>query len=317
MFIGHEQLVEDFKKLAERNELSHGYLFFGPPRVGKRMFAVRLANLLETGVFDPSSLISDGEIREGRPNILSDELLIEPDENQATRGERLVPSKVEGSRTTRGEHSRTIGIDQIRGLKNFLWQKPIFSTRRTAIVNDAESLTDEAQNALLKIAEEPPASSLLVLVAADSEKLRPTLSSRLQKIYFSPIPSSQIEQWLTEKIAATKEEARFLAESSFGQPGLAWRMAKDEKFRSLRQSADALLRSGFWERRTMIKALLEKDDFNLTGFLEVLLMHIAEIVRAEGKHFARWHKIIELRRQADYFNLNPRLQLENLLNANE
>src|SRR3989344_3144106 len=107
MLIGHEKLVEDFKGLAERNELSHGYILFGPARVGKKLFALCFANFLETGDFEES-------------NMLRDSLLLEPNE--------------EG----------IIGIDEIRRIRNFLWQKPVVSKKRKVVINDVEAMTVEA-----------------------------------------------------------------------------------------------------------------------------------------------------------------------------
>ncbi|MBI4086003.1 MAG: hypothetical protein HY433_02020 [Candidatus Liptonbacteria bacterium] len=276
MLIGHEQLVEDFKGLAERNELSHGYLFCGPARAGKKLFALSFANFLETGDFEES-------------NMLRDSLLLEPNE--------------EG----------TVGIDEIRRIRNFLWQKPVVSKKRTVVINDVEAMTVEAQNALLKVAEEPPESSLLILVARDPEKLLPTLQSRLQKIYFSPVHSALIENWLKEKFGKG-QEAGAIAKLSSGQPGLAWKMLFDGRFREMRKSGEAFLKSGFWARREMIKTLIEPDDFNLSEFLEILLMILSNKEIPAKINLKLWHKILDLRRNTDHLNLNPRLQLENLLN---
>lgn len=331
MLIGHEQLVEDFKRLAERKELSHGYIFSGPARVGKKLFALCFANFLETGDFDSPSQVLPGKILEGKEGseakallppkqkILRDAFLLEPDEN------------------------KTIGIDEIRRIRNFLWQKPIASRKRTVIINDAEALTGEAQNAFLKIAEEPPESALLILVVRDSEKLWPTLRSRLQKIYFSSVPPPLIKNWLEEKFHGDRQQFQSAVKLSSGQPGLAWKMLFDERFRALQKSGENFLKSGFWERREIIKTLLEKDDFNLSEFLEVLLMLLsfdklpfeglsqAPQGQSNGRMVSRvepsqketpattnsklWHRILDLRRNADYLNLNPRLQLENLLNG--
>ncbi len=78
----------------------------------------------------------------------------------------------------------TIGIDIIRSLKYFLWQKPADSKLRTVIIKEAENLTNQAQNAALKIVEEPPESALIIFIAKNIENLLPTLTSRLQKIHF-------------------------------------------------------------------------------------------------------------------------------------
>jgi hypothetical protein len=80
---------------------------------------------------------------------------------------------------------KTIGIDQARTVKNFLWQKPIQSSKKMVVIEDAECLTVEAQNAILKIVEEPPAHALIVLLVKSHELLLPTVVSRFQKIYLS------------------------------------------------------------------------------------------------------------------------------------
>src|ERR1700733_12334468 len=132
MLIGHKGIIGDMKKLAEKGQLSHGYIFYGPSMVGKRMIAVGLAKFLETGEFDS---LKEHEVLQDYTVITS------PNKN-------------------------SIGIDAVREIRHFLWQKPVASLKRTLIIDEAELLTTEAQNALLKIAEEPPASSLLILVAS-------------------------------------------------------------------------------------------------------------------------------------------------------
>lgn len=141
----------DFKRLAENNQLSHAYLFFGEEKEGqdeKFILAKSLANFLENGIFE-------------EPNdLLKETLLIHPNEKGV------------------------IGIDDIRNLRYFLWQKPANSPRRLAIVNGVSGLTPEAQNAALKIVEEPPEDGLIIFIAKTTDDLLPTLTSRTQKIYF-------------------------------------------------------------------------------------------------------------------------------------
>ena len=145
------QLVDNFKRLATENNLSHAYLFFGGDKRNKErksLFAESLANFLENGVFEASV------------RLLKETLIISPDEKG------------------------TVGIESIRTLKYFLWQKPINSSRRTAIIKEAQALTPEAQNAALKIVEEPPESALIIFIADSEDSLFPALNSRFQKIYF-------------------------------------------------------------------------------------------------------------------------------------
>ena len=275
MILGHQKIFDDLKRLSESGELSHGYLFHGPQMIGKKTLATEFARYLEEG-------------KVGGKAILQDVLVIAPDEK--------------GS----------IGIDESRRLKNFLWQKPALSSKRTAIIDDAEFLTAEAQNALLKITEEPPRSSLLILMTSDPESLAPTLLSRLAKIYFSAPKKTEVITWLTENHGLSKKEAEELAERSLGKPGLAVRFGSDKKLQSRFKSAEALLKSGAGERRDFIKKILEDESFNIAEFLDTII--ILTVTKKDlKKNYEFWHKLLKLRMDAAYLNLNPRLQLENLL----
>src|SRR5258708_23997695 len=113
--IGHEKQIKELKRLADENALGSGYVFFGTSMVGKRTVAHALANYLENGEFKD-------------PELLVDALFID----------------------AKGENS--VGIDVVREIKQFLWQLPNRSKRRTVVIDEAELLSTDAQNAILKIA---------------------------------------------------------------------------------------------------------------------------------------------------------------------
>lgn len=229
---GDINLESDFKKLAAAAKLAHGYIFFGPGVKNKRDFAFSLARYLEEGVFSPSG------------KVLGDTIFIAPPKRQA------------------------LGIEQIREVKNFLWQRPNRSLYRTLILDGSVAITAEAQNALLKVAEEPPPSALIILLIDDPERLQPTLQSRFQKIFF-PQPAG-----------------REVVEKYLSVAGEFWNSPASK-------------------RETLIRELLADTDFDLDCFLEALLF----VLPRKKDVFGVWHAVLELRRQIDYFNLNPRLQL--------
>lgn len=84
------------------------------------------------------------------------------------------------------------GIDEIKRAQYFLWQSPIKSSRKTLVISEADKLTPQAQNAMLKITEEPPKSALLLAFVRNQDLLAPALVSRFQKIYF-PYKKSSFE----------------------------------------------------------------------------------------------------------------------------
>ncbi len=133
-----------FKSLIAHATLSHAYMLWGYGSERENN-ALSLAGFLETG-----------EWKEKSP--LLDCMILEEDEG-------------------------SIGIGEAHSARRFLWQGPVCSTRKMLMVKNAEFLTLQAQNALLKIVEEPPARGLIIFIARDSSVLLPALSSRFQKIY--------------------------------------------------------------------------------------------------------------------------------------
>ncbi len=273
MIVGHELIIQDLTRLADRRQLPHGLLFFGPRRTGKRLVATALGHYLEHGKFKAEHI------------ALSDTLVLAPNE--------------EG----------TIGVDEARALQRFLSLRPNVSPYRTAIVDGAEALSAEAQNALLKITEEPPESALIILIASDPEVLLPTLRSRLQRFYFGSASSSSIASWLERSCKAPSAKAREAASASRGIPGLAWAMLFDPQMDSARKQAKAFLESALSARKELVKEMSADESFRIDAFLEALLLVLAPSARA---HPVWWHRVAGLRGDAARFNLNPRLQLTSL-----
>jgi hypothetical protein len=276
MIIGHKSIIDNIKSLVARDHLGHGYIFFGSSMVGKRTVATGLGSFLENGHFE----IPIGD------EVLQDTKIID----------------VDFMRTINPDTKDSIGIDAVREIKNFLWQKPNVSKRRTLIIDNAELLTTEAQNALLKVTEEPPASSLLILVTSDIESILPTITSRLPKIYFGAVPEGDIAKWSAAKVA----------KRALGKPGLAWRLAHDEVFAQSLATAEAFLKTTPVGRRDFIKKVIEPDDFSLRNFLDAVIITLAWEKPSKIKA-AFWHKTLRLYENANNFGLNPRLQLEALM----
>ena len=293
--IGHEKIIADLKQLADKDALSHGYVFFGPAMVGKKLIAKELATYLEDGNADSRLRGNDGAEK-----ILSDCMVVEPNEK--------------GS----------IGIDESREIKNFLWQKPNASSRRTVIVDEAELLTTEAQNALLKITEEPPASSLIILVTSDPESILPTILSRLPSIHFGIVAEKEIMEFLgngewgmgngKKAMKLTKAKVVEIAKKSAGKPGLAMRLLYDKVFQEQIELAEKFLKSPKTTRRDLIKKIIEPEEFDLRKFLDAVIMVLAwQAEKGDLRANGDWHKTLALYERQTNFSLNPRLQLEALL----
>lgn len=271
MLVGHKDKIKIFKRLIKDESLSHGYLFFGESGVGKTAFAKSLANAIEKGRFD-----------------MPEEALIES----------IVISPQEGS----------IGIDEVRTLKKFLFQKPTSSKKRIAIVKQSERLTPQAQNAVLKIAEEPPQSGILILTIKSTDALLPTLVSRLQTVHFGNVDEEEIIPLLEQSHGVSKAEAKKIASLSLGKPGRAVSMINDEKFQEATKLADQYLK-GSLSRRDAAERLSEDQEL-MDIFVSHLLAKLHEDPLANHEVMS---KLIERVGKIENFSTNKRLQLESAL----
>ena len=214
---GHRQLLELIARAAVRGTLPPSLIFAGPEGVGKRMAAVALAQLFNcpnrTG--DDSCGTCPSCTRIAR-QVHADVLLIEPGETGA------------------------IKIDQIRDAIERTAYRPFEGRRRVVIVDDADAVNVEAQNALLKTLEEPPAASTFVLVTSKPDVLLPTVLSRCQRLRFGRLSPADVGAVLRRNHGYTETDAHAAASLSDGSIGLALEGGSEE-FVEAREAAAGLL----------------------------------------------------------------------------
>ncbi len=218
---GHDLVVDELRKILAQGRFPHALLFVGPEGVGKKTFALKLAQSLlcernpETAL-DPCEVCpSCLQIKNGtHPDLLT---VARPDEKHE------LPIKV------------------IRDLCIDLGLKPMHGTRRVAIIDDADELNDEAANAFLKTLEEPPPGSVLILIGTSPEVQLDTIISRCRVVRFDPLPASELAAVLTEQsIVTDPSEAARLAMLADGSVGRAKGLADPELERFRRDMIDAL-----------------------------------------------------------------------------
>jgi replication-associated recombination protein RarA len=164
---GYNDIISTLKNLADTKRLSHAYAFFGEPQIGKFLCAHSFANYVEYGLFEEPT----------KP--LQETLIIDIGTTQKNEEESV----------------ESIGIMAVRNIIAFVRQKPVNSLYRIVIVRDAEWLTDQAQNALLKILEEPPEGSVIIFIVTDPSVLLPAVASRVQRIYFKTLSEIEINEY--------------------------------------------------------------------------------------------------------------------------
>jgi DNA polymerase-3 subunit delta' len=124
------------------------------------------------------------------------------------------------------EGRRGIGIEQVRQLEHQAALRPYESDRKALILTDADGMSDDAANALLKTLEEPPEDTVLFLTASDASQVLPTIASRCQEVPLRPVPVKQIEAALLAR-GTSSDRAQLLARLAGGRPGWALAAAED------------------------------------------------------------------------------------------
>jgi replication-associated recombination protein RarA len=217
----------------------------------------------------------------------------------------------------------SISIDAVRDIQRFLQLKTIGSEplRRALLIEHAGLLTTEAQNAYLKLLEEPPADTVMVLTAHSPRALLPTILSRLQTITVHVPNESQLQQLMTKsgKDADTFRQAYFL---SGGLPGLLCALISGDEAHPLLTSvatAKELLQKQPFERLCLAEPLSKQKEA-AAGVLDALeRIAAAGLQGAAGKGDAarlkQWHRIRKTTleaKEALAVSANLKLTLSNL-----
>lgn len=168
--IGNEKNKEVLKKSIEQNKTSHSYIFWGTEGIGKKTIAEQFAKsilCLESKQVECKckSCIEFGS------NNNPDFFLIESEEGK-------------------------IKIEEIRQIQRKIAEKPIISNKKVYIINDAETMTTEAQNCLLKTLEEPPEYATIILITSNENNLLSTIKSRCTRMHFEGISKKEIQKCL-------------------------------------------------------------------------------------------------------------------------
>lgn len=212
---GHDEICGWFRRAIERNRLASTFLFVGPEGVGKRMFALRLAQCLLCQVNRPQLMQPCGDCPACRQVVALSHpdlhLVCMPEDKATVPVELLIGDK---------EHRMQ------EGLCHDLNLKPYMGRYRIGIIDDADFLSAESANCLLKTLEEPPPQSLLVLVGTSAARQLPTIRSRCQIVRFRPLPPAVVAKiLLRNQIVNREDEALRLATYSEGSVSRAWELA--------------------------------------------------------------------------------------------
>ena len=159
--------------------------------------------------------------------------------------------------------------------------KPYCSSYKIYIIDEAEKLTLQAQNALLKTIEEPPAYAVILLLTSNMETFLPTITSRCVKLNLRPVQESMVKDYLMEKMHLPDYQAQMDAAFSQGNIGKARQMAESDEFNLMTEQALRILKKSneleLYEMVEMIKELSAEKQ-NIDEYLDLFAMWFRDVL---------------------------------------
>jgi DNA polymerase III delta' subunit len=283
MIVGHQKQWEYLKYSFENEQMAHAYLFCGENQIGKKTLAiefVKLLNCIEKN--KPCGVCKNcTDIEKG--NFLDFLFLRTGEESINFEGmfsyNSALPDLKSGEVLT---DKKEIGIDQARKVIEFLSKRSYFGEYKTVIIDNAEKLTIEAQNCLLKTLEEPKGKTILFLVTSQPDRLLTTIFSRCQII----------------KFFATKEILK-VAESP-------------EQIKKEKEILNELLKiiSGSLAEKFAYTKNIKEEGGDVLLILKILQKHFREKILIDNSAIKKLKLLDELIYKITFTNASPKLALE-------
>ena len=217
--VGHEQIIEHLKTAIEMGKVSHAYILSGPDLSGKMMIAEAFARALLCEKQDPDGC---GECRSCRQS-----------------DDRNNPDII----YVKHDKPNTISVDDIRTqLNNDIVIKPYSNQYKIYIVDEAEKMNQQAQNALLKTIEEPPAYAVIMLLTTNADSFLQTIRSRCITLNLKLVKNDVIKSYLMTEKKIPDYQADVCAAFAQGVVGKAIKLASSDDFNELKESALSLIK---------------------------------------------------------------------------
>ena len=256
--IGHEEIIRHLKNAMQTGKVSHSYIFTGGAGSGKKLLATTFAMTLqcEQGGTEPCQKCESCKkaIGKNHPDIIM----------------------------VNHEKPGTITIDEIREqVIHDVAIKPYCSPHKIYIIPDAEMMTPQAQNALLKTIEEPPEYAVIMLLTQNADALLPTIQSRCVRLDLKVVDDSLVKKYLMEHLQVPDYQAEIDVSFAQGSIGRAKDAATSEEFSNMTQNALKLLKYAnkmeVYELADEIKKLSE-EKHNINDYLDIFQFWFRDVL---------------------------------------
>jgi len=234
--IGQKEIVASLKNSIETGKVGHAYIFSGPDGIGKKTVARIFSSIL---------LCKNNLVSKSCGECISCQML--------SHGSHPDLYLVEAKGTS-------IGVDDIRDMQSDIVIKPLYSERKVCLIVDADKMTAQAQNSLLKTLEEPPGYAVIILTASNYVALLDTVRSRAKRYEFKKNSCDEIRSFLEMRLEGISSSIDFIAAYADGVIGAALELAGNEEFIAMREKTLDMVLD--------IKKSRLSDVFGLYSFFE-------------------------------------------------
>ena len=256
--VGLEDLKEHLQNAISMDKISHAYIINGEKDSGKMMLAEAFAATLLCEQKGKDACMECRSCRQaaGRNN---------PDIIYITH-----------------EKPNVISVDDIRRqLNDSVVIRPYAVARKVYIVDEAEKMNPQAQNALLKTIEEPPSYVVILLLTTNADGFLPTILSRCVTLNVKPVSAGKIEKMLMERCHVVDYQAKMCAAFSQGNVGKAIRLASSEEFGQRKNAVVELLATlpqmGLAEIQNTVKDL-DKEKREIEEYLDLITLWYRDVL---------------------------------------
>lgn len=248
--IGQEQIKEHLRNAVAAGQVSHAYIINGERSSGKEFIARVFAMALQC---ERDGVEPCGECHSCRQALSNNQ----PDIIYVGH-----------------EKPNTIGVEDIRTqINGDIVVKPYSSPRKIYIMNEGEKMTAQAQNALLKTLEEPPAYAVILILTTQVEALLPTILSRCVVLNMKPVPDALVKKYLMEELGVPDYKANICVAFARGNVGKAKLLASSEEFEKVKDEAITLVKYiNDMEISEIVKAIKKINEykFDVNDYLDIL-----------------------------------------------
>lgn len=256
--IGQEQMTQNLENALKYKKISHAYLFQGERLSGKRMIAELFARALQC------------ESNERKPC------------NQCRSCKQAINGNHPDIIYVEHDKPNVISVDNIRTqINGDIAIKPYSSAYKIYIVDEAEKMNTQAQNALLKTLEEPPEYAVIMLLSTRAEAMLPTILSRCVTLNTKPVSDDRIKNFLMRTVQIPDYRASVCASFARGNVGRAIQLASNEDFDKMKAEVLSNLKAIFdfevYQMAAAAKKVTE-EKFDVEDYLDLCFIWYRDVL---------------------------------------